>query len=224
MTEEILRVSGLRKSFDGFEAIRGVDFAISEGRVHAVIGPNGAGKTTLFNLITGLDRPDEGGVAFFGHDCTHVAPQRRCRNGMVRSFQKSNTFPNLTVFENIQVALTSRAGEGWRLWPPLGRRHADEVETIACQVGIADKLNLRPADLAYGDQRQLELAIALALKPRLLLLDEPTAGMSAAETHATVELLQRLIEQLGIVLLFTEHDMEVVFAVASRIIVMERAG
>jgi len=220
MPSELLRVSGVHKSFDGFQAIRGIDFSISTGRVHAVIGPNGSGKTTLFNLITGLDRPDAGDITFLGKSCTHIAPAKRCRSGMVRSFQKSNTFPGLSVFENIQAALVGRSGERWSLWPPLGRRHADEVAAIAAQVGIADKLELRPADLAYGYQRQLELAIALALRPRLLLLDEPTAGMSASDTRSTVALLQKVVDDLDIVLLFTEHDMEVVFSIASRIIVL----
>ena len=224
MTQELLRVDGLRKSFDGFEAIRGVDFSIATGRVHAVIGPNGAGKTTLFNLITGLDFPDAGTVAFLGSPCARMSPARRCRNGMVRSFQKSNTFAGLSVFENIQAAIVSRSGEAWSLWPPLGRRHADEVAAIAEQVGIADKLELLPADLAYGYQRQLELAIALALRPRLLLLDEPTAGMSATDTRNTVALLKRVVEANDIVLLFTEHDMEVVFSIANRIIVLAEGG
>jgi branched-chain amino acid transport system ATP-binding protein len=188
--------------------------------MHAVIGPNGAGKTTLFNLITGLDNPDKGRVSFLGADCAGIAPERRCRLGMVRSFQKSNTFPNLTVFENIQAAIISRKRMGFSLWPPLRRRYADEIESIAKQVGIVDKLRLRPVDLAYGDQRQLELAIALALRPRLLLLDEPTAGMSTTETSATIALLARLAEELQIVLLFTEHDMKVVFAIATRVIVL----
>ncbi len=220
MSQELLRVAGLHKSFDGFQAIRGIDFTLGEGRMHAVIGPNGAGKTTLFNLITGLDKPDQGRISFLGADCTAIAPEQRCRSGLVRSFQKSNTFPNLTVFENIQAAVVSRSGQGFRLWPPLGRRHKDEIESIALQVGISDKLHLRPVDLAYGDQRQLELAIALALRPRLLLLDEPTAGMSATETSATVALLERLVEEKRIVLLFTEHDMNVVFAIANRVIVL----
>ncbi|MSQ54785.1 MAG: ATP-binding cassette domain-containing protein, partial [Betaproteobacteria bacterium] len=185
-----------------------------------VIGPNGAGKTTLFNLITGLDHPDTGEVSFLGSSCARMSPAKRCRSGMVRSFQKSNTFSGLSVFENIQAAIVSRSGEAWRLWPALGRRYADEVAAIAEQVGIADKLELLPADLAYGYQRQLELAIALALRPRLLLLDEPTAGMSASDTRNTVALLQRVVEANNIVLLFTEHDMEVVFSIADRIIVL----
>ncbi|KAF0162869.1 MAG: branched-chain amino acid transport system ATP-binding protein [Rhodocyclaceae bacterium] len=217
---DLLTVRALRKTFDGFQAIRGVDFSIGHGRVHAVIGPNGAGKSTLFNLITGLDRPDEGEVTFLGSPCSHMSPASLCRRGMVRSFQKSNTFLGLSVFENIQAAIVSRSGEGWKIWPPLGRRFADEVQEIAEQVGIADKLDLLPEDLAYGYQRQLELAIALASRPRLLLLDEPTAGMSSTDTHRAVALLKRIVEDLNIVLLITEHDMGVVFSLAERIIVL----
>jgi branched-chain amino acid transport system ATP-binding protein len=139
---------------------------------------------------------------------------------MVRSFQKSNTFLGLSVFENIQAAIVSCAGEGWKIWPPLGRRFADKVQEIAEQVGIADKLDLFPEDLAYGYQRQLELAIAIASRPRLLLLDEPTAGMSSSDTRRTVALLKRIVEDLNIVLLITEHDMGVVFSLAERIIVL----
>ena len=218
--KDLLTVRGLRKTFDGFQAIRGVDFSICEGRVHAVIGPNGAGKSTLFNLITGLDRPDEGEVTFLGSPCSHTSPASLCRRGMVRSFQKSNTFLGLSVFENIQAAIVSCAGEGWKIWPPLGRRFADKVQEIAEQVGIADKLDLFPEDLAYGYQRQLELAIAIASRPRLLLLDEPTAGMSSSDTRRTVALLKRIVEDLNIVLLITEHDMGVVFSLADRIIVL----
>ncbi len=231
----VLQVENLSVSFSGFQAIRDVSFAMEEGSIYSVIGPNGAGKSTLFNLITGLNRPDQGRVLYMGQDMGRIAPQQRCHLGMGRiapqqrchlgmgrSFQRSNIFPALSVFENVQTAIVSRERETWRMLFALGERHRDEAVRILREVGLGDKVDSPVTALSHGDCRQLELALALALKPKLLLLDEPTAGMSVVETRRCVELLQNIVQVFGVKLLLTEHDMSVVFAISDRIMVLSQ--
>lgn len=218
----VLEVHNLSVSFSGFQAIKDVSFAMDEGAIYSVIGPNGAGKSTLFNLITGLNAPNTGSVSYLGKDITHMTPEKRCHLGIGRSFQRSNIFPALTVFENIQTAIVSRERENWRMLLPLGKRHRQEAEKILAEVGLGEKIDHLVTELSHGDQRQLELAIALALKPRLLLLDEPTAGMSIAETRRCVDLLKNIVHVFGVKLLLTEHDMNVVFEISDRIIVLSQ--
>jgi branched-chain amino acid transport system ATP-binding protein len=219
-----LEVRGLRKTFDGFKAIDGVDFSVEQGSISAIIGPNGAGKTTLFNLITGHVPADEGRVSLFGRDVTATAPHRLCRLGVGRSFQRTNVFRNLSVFENVQAAFISHRGSGWRLLRPSKGMFVGETEALLASVGLAEKGALLAGTLSHGDQKQLELGVTLALEPRLLLLDEPTAGMSASETRLCMELIRRIARERGLTLLFTEHDMEFVFGIADRILVLYQGG
>jgi branched-chain amino acid transport system ATP-binding protein len=218
----VLDVTRLRKSFDGFLAVGGVSFSVPRGSISAIIGPNGAGKTTLFNLITGHLRPDAGSVRFKEREVTGIAPHDLCRLGMGRSFQRTNIFPKLTVFENIQAAYLSHRGRGWNLFTPVGRLYRDETEALLASVGLLDKANEVAGFLSHGNQKQIELGIALALEPEILLLDEPTAGMSAQETRESIQLIERIGRERGLTLLFTEHDMEVVFAIAHRITVLHQ--
>ncbi|WP_338846722.1 ABC transporter ATP-binding protein [Massilia sp. W12] len=218
----ILQVENLSVSFAGFQAIRDVSFTMDQGAIYSVIGPNGAGKSTLFNLITGLNKPDQGRVLYMGKDIGGVTPERRCHMGMGRSFQRSNIFSALSVFENVQTAIVARQRENWRMFFPLGQRHREEAEKILREVGLAEKIDHPVTALSHGDCRQLELALALALKPQLLLLDEPTAGMSVVETRRCVELLQNIVSVFGVKLLLTEHDMSVVFAISDRIMVLSQ--
>jgi branched-chain amino acid transport system ATP-binding protein len=218
----MLEVRDLRKAFDGFQAVAGVSFTVARGRVHAIIGPNGAGKTTLFNLITGHLRPDAGRVVFQGREITGLPPHEICRLGMGRSFQRTNIFPRLTVFQNVQAAFISHRGRGLDLWRRVDRLYREETEAVLASVGLLDKAGEVSAFLSHGNQKQLELAIALASEPQLLLLDEPTAGMSAAETRGSIALVSRITRERGLTLLFTEHDMAVVFSIAEVITVLHQ--
>jgi branched-chain amino acid transport system ATP-binding protein len=218
----LLDVRNLRKSFDGFQAVGGVSFSVPQGSISAIIGPNGAGKTTLFNLITGHLRPDAGSVSFKGREVTGIAPHDLCRLGMGRSFQRTNVFPRLTVFQNIQAAFLCHRGRGWNLMASVDRFYRDETEALLVSVGLLDKAGEVAGFLSHGNQKQLELGITLALEPEILLLDEPTAGMSAQETRESIRLIERIAHERGLTLLFTEHDMEVVFAIAHRITVLHQ--
>jgi branched-chain amino acid transport system ATP-binding protein len=218
----VLEVRNLVKSFDGFVATAGVSFTVPRGSISAIIGPNGAGKTTLFNLITGHLRPDSGEVIFRGQNVTGIAPHDLCRLGMGRSFQRTNIFPRLTVYQNIQAAFISHRGHGWNLLAPADHLYRSETEMLLRAVGLVDKASEVSGFLSHGNQKQIELGIALALEPELLLLDEPTAGMSAAETHESIALIERLARERHLTLLFTEHDMEVVFSIAHRITVLHQ--
>src|SRR5262245_3238318 len=203
-------------------AVGGVSFTVAPGSISAIIGPNGAGKTTLFNLITGHLQPDAGQVMLKGRDITGIAPHDLCRLGMGRSFQRTNIFPRLTVFENVQAAFVSHRGRGWTLWSPVERLYRPETEALLDAVGLLDKAEEESGFLSHGNQKQLELGIALALEPEILLLDEPTAGMSATETREAIALIERLARERRLTLLFTEHDMEVVFSIAQRITVLHQ--
>jgi len=218
----LLEVRDLKKSFGGFQAVSGVSFSVPPGSISAIIGPNGAGKTTLFNLITGHLRPDSGSVTFKNREITGIAPHDLCRLGMGRSFQRTNIFPKLTVFQNIQAAFLCHRGRGWNLLASVDRLYRDETEALLVSVGLLDKAGEVAGFLSHGNQKQLELGITLALEPEILLLDEPTAGMSAQETRESIRLIERIARERGLTLLFTEHDMEVVFAIAHRITVLHQ--
>jgi branched-chain amino acid transport system ATP-binding protein len=218
----VLEVRALSKSFDGFRALSDVDLTVAEGRIAAVIGPNGAGKSTLFNLITGHLQPTAGRVLVAGRDITGMAPHRICRMGLGRSFQRTNIFPKLTVFENVQAALLAHQGRGRNFWSRSEALCREESRSLLVSIGLADRARAIAGTLSYGNQKQLELGIALASDPRILLLDEPTAGMSASETHEAIALIGRIAKDRGLTLLFTEHDMAVVFSIAEQVAVMHQ--
>jgi branched-chain amino acid transport system ATP-binding protein len=218
----LLDVRDLKKSFDGFQAVGGVSFSVPQGSISAIIGPNGAGKTTLFNLITGHLSPDAGSVTFKNREITGIAPHDLCRLGMGRSFQRTNIFPRLTVFQNIQAAFLCHRGRGWNLLAPVDPFYREDTQALLDSVGLLDKAGEVAGFLSHGNQKQLELGITLALEPEILLLDEPTAGMSAQETRESIHLIERIARERGLTLLFTEHDMEVVFAIAHRITVLHQ--
>ena len=218
----MLEVEDVRKSFGGFQAVGGVSFTVPQGSISAIIGPNGAGKTTLFNLITGHLVPDRGRVIFKKRDVTGIAPHDLCRLGMGRSFQRTNIFPRLTVYQNVQAAFLSHRERGFDLFTPVDRLYRDETEALLDAVGLLDKAGEVSGFLSHGNQKQLELGLALALEPELLLLDEPTAGMSAVETRETIRVIERLARERHLTLLFTEHDMEVVFSISQRITVLHQ--
>lgn len=216
----ILQTAGLFKSFEGFVATRDVSFELETGERHAIIGPNGAGKTTFFNLITGHLQPDSGTVIFDGRDITHLPPHRIVRLGLARSFQRINIYPRMTVFENVQVALIARDGHCLNMFKLGYRLNREETGALLDLVGLAGEAREIAGELAYGKQKQLELAIALASDPRVLLLDEPTAGMSPSETADAIHLIDEITRARDLTLLFTEHDMSVVFGIADRITVL----
>lgn len=216
----MLKIQELRKSFNGFVATNGVNLVVAEGERHAIIGPNGAGKTTLFNLITGHLSPDSGTVTYRGEEIAGLKPHTIVRKGVSRSFQHTNVYPKLTVFENMQAALIAHHRMEFRIFTLAGKLFRSEAMQLLAAVGMADDADRVAGTLAYGRQKQLELAVGLASEPNFLLLDEPTAGMSAQETHQAIDLIARIAEERKLSLLFTEHDMEVVFGIADRISVL----
>jgi branched-chain amino acid transport system ATP-binding protein len=218
----ILAVRDLRKSFAGFTAVAGVSLSMAPREIVAIIGPNGAGKSTFFNLVTGHIVPDDGEVRFEGQVVTGWAPHTICRMGMGRSFQRINIFPKLTVFQNVQAAIIAHRGRGTRLWGRSAGLFAGETMALLESIGLADLAHETGGLLSYGAQKQIELGIALASEPRLLMLDEPTAGMSARETREAMALIERIASERSLSLLFTEHDMEVVFSIAQRIAVLHQ--
>jgi branched-chain amino acid transport system ATP-binding protein len=208
----VLETRGLSKSFGGVRAVADVDLALPPGEIRALIGPNGAGKTTLFNMLTGQLRADAGVVLFRG------APL----SGVSRTFQITATFATLTALENVQVARLSHLGRTYTPLPSARRLQVEPSRALLEQVGLGDQEGRPAAVLAYGDLKKLELAMALANDPELLLLDEPTAGMAPAERGALMALAQRIARARGLTVLFTEHDMDVVFSVADRITVLHQ--
>ena len=219
-----LKLQDVSKSFGGFKAIGNVSFELQRGTINAIIGPNGAGKSTLFNLITGHYTPTAGTVWQDGRDITGIAPHRLSRLGIGRSFQRTNVFAKLTVFENVQAALIAHRGLGPRMFSRSVALFVRETNDMLAAVGLLDRAQLPAGLLSYGDQKQLELAITLALDPSLLLLDEPTAGMSTAETEKSIALICRIVRERGITLLFTEHDMHAVFSISDRILVLHQGN
>ena len=218
----MLEITKLRKSFSGFVAVGDVSFTVETQQIAAVIGPNGAGKSTLFNLITGHLPPDSGSVVLDGHDITGIQPHKICGLGLGRSFQRTNIFPRLTVFENVQAAYLVHRGRGRDFWSRAETFYRDETATLLASIGLQGREKTIAGTLSYGNQKQLELGLALASDPALLLLDEPTAGMSATETHDTIALIEKIASERALTLLFTEHDMEVVFQIAQKIAVLHQ--
>ncbi|MCG7393150.1 ABC transporter ATP-binding protein [Microvirga sp. ACRRW] len=218
----LLSVQSLSKSFGGVAAAREVSFLLERGEMLAMIGPNGAGKSTLFNMVGGQLRPDQGVVLLDGQNITAASPQKRFRLGVGRTFQVAQTFLSMSVAENVQMALVSHNHENGALWAPARTRHRDEAMALLEQVGMADMADHPCAALAYGDVKRVELAITLAGEPKLLLMDEPTAGMAARERADLMDLTARIADAKSIGVLFTEHDMDVVFGHAERVIVLVR--
>jgi branched-chain amino acid transport system ATP-binding protein len=218
----ILELRSLGKSFGGVHAVDGVSFTVGRGEFLALIGPNGAGKSTCFNIINGQLTPDSGDVLIGGESILGLAPRDIWRRGVGRTFQVAATFGSMTVIENVQMALISHSRDTWRLWRPASSFHRAAALDLLRQVGMHEAADRPIRELAYGDVKRIELAIALANDPRLLLMDEPTAGMAARERHALIELVKRLVVERGISVLFTEHSMDVVFAFADRIVVLAR--
>jgi len=215
-----LEVRGLSKAYGGVQAVRDVSFAVNAGEVVALIGPNGAGKTTCFNMLNGQLRPDSGEIALAGRSVVGLRPHQVWRLGVGRTFQVTATFSSMTVRENVQVALLSHHRRLFSLWKPAGRFQVDEADALLARVGMQEQAARPCAVLAYGDLKRVELAVALANRPRLLLMDEPTAGMAPGERQTLMQLAAALALSERIAVLFTEHDMDVVFNFASRIIVL----
>ncbi|HEY2758707.1 MAG TPA: ABC transporter ATP-binding protein [Pseudolabrys sp.] len=218
----VLALKSLSKAFGGVHAVNGVSFAIERGEFLAMIGPNGAGKSTCFNMINGQLEPDSGEILFEGKNIAGLAPRDIWRLGVGRTFQVAATFHSMTVAENVQMALISYARGIYGLWRPAASQHRARALELLAQVGMQDAADRPTRELAYGDVKRIELAIALANEPRLLLMDEPTAGMGARERHELIALIKRLVVERGISVLFTEHSMDVVFSYADRIIVLAR--
>jgi branched-chain amino acid transport system ATP-binding protein len=216
-----LSARGLTRDFRGFRAVAGVDLDIAEGSVHALVGPNGAGKTTLFNLLTGFLPPTSGRIEVAGRDVTGLPPERFARLGVARSFQITSLFMQLTAVEHVALALQGGTGMGWRFWRSdrVLDRHTEQAMSLLDMVGLADEAYTVAGSLAYGRKRALELAIALALDPILLLLDEPTAGMGLEDVDRTIALIDRV--RAGRTVVMVEHNMSVVGALAQRVTVLQ---
>jgi len=216
----LLEVTDLFKDFSGLKVLFGIDLKLEQGDRHAIIGPNGAGKSTLFNVITGKYVPSRGKITFKGHDITGLPPHKIARLGLARSFQVTNIFRAMTVFENIRNAVLSRNGKRHAIFPSLPKMRAisDETERILDQIGLLDRKDELAGELAHGHQRALEIGMTIAMDPDLILLDEPTAGMSAKESRESVSLIEKVTE--GKTLLIVEHDMDVVFSIANGITVI----
>jgi branched-chain amino acid transport system ATP-binding protein len=218
----LLSVRGLSKAFGGVRAVEDVSFDVNPGELLALIGPNGAGKSTCFNMLNGQIRADRGQIMLDGVDIAGWTPRRIWRAGVGRTFQITATFGSMSVVENVQMVLTSaRRGMGG-LWTRLRDRHRDEAMALLERVGMASQADRPCGVLAYGDLKRVELAVALAHGPRLLLMDEPTAGMAPAERLDLMELTSGLVRADGVGVLFTEHDMDVVFGHATRVLVLNR--
>jgi branched-chain amino acid transport system ATP-binding protein len=218
----LLSARGLVRAFGTFRAVDGVDLDVRRGSIHSVIGPNGAGKTTLFRLLTGILRPTAGTLEFGGEDIAGRPPYVVARRGLVQAFQATNIFPRLTVHESITAALVSRHRRTRDLVTAFHRRLDGEAADILDTVGLSGLADEESQTLSHGDQRALEVALALAMKPRLLLLDEPTAGMSPFESRTMVQLVQRLAREENLTVILSEHDMETVFGISDRVSVMHQ--
>ncbi|HWI39721.1 MAG TPA: ABC transporter ATP-binding protein [Burkholderiales bacterium] len=224
VAEPILRAVGLHKRFGGLVATNDVSFEVARAEFRAIIGPNGAGKSTLFNQLTGFLRPDAGRVLFEGRDVTAMAPYRVFRHGVSRTFQITNIFTNLTVLENVQIALLSHRRRLYRGLRAAGTQVVDEAKKLLALVGLVGDPAHAASTLSHGDRKKLELAVALANEPRLLFLDEPTAGMAANERLEAIRMVRRIADERELTVVFTEHDMQVVFAVADRISVLHHGS
>jgi branched-chain amino acid transport system ATP-binding protein len=219
-THPILELQGIYKDFDGLEVLFGIDLGIQKGERHAIIGPNGAGKSTIFNIITGKHLPSKGNIFFKGRDVTGTSPYRLNRRGLARSFQITNIFRTMTVFQNVRNAILSRNKIRYNLFSRLDRMKDinEQTASVLEQIGLSDRKDVVAGLLSYGQQRALEIGLTIATEPELILLDEPTAGMSTEETREAVRLIGRVSQ--GKTLVIVEHDMEVVFSLADRITVI----
>ncbi len=222
MSTPVLEALDLRKAWGGVAAVDGVSFSVAAGEMLALIGPNGAGKSTCFNMLNGQIRPDAGRVHLQGRDITGHAPRAVWRLGVGRTFQVTATFGSMSVLDNVRLALLSHHRRLFGLWRPAATQFTEASMAALARVGLADQAGRTCGVLAYGDLKRLELAIALANEPRLLLMDEPTAGMAPAERAGLMALTARIAREAGIAVLFTEHDMDVVFGHADRILVLDR--
>ncbi|MBW1713299.1 MAG: ABC transporter ATP-binding protein [Deltaproteobacteria bacterium] len=218
----LLEIREAALHFGKVAAVDGVDLTIKEGDLTGIIGPNGAGKTSLFNLITGHYPPTKGIIRFAGRRISGLSSHRIARLGIARSFQITNIFPTLTTFENVQVAYLVRRGQSLNLFSRFSRLGRKAVAEILETVGLTDKADTLAGYLSHGDQRTLEIGITLASEPKLLLLDEPTSGMSSWETKLVTDLIEKISREMSIPILFVEHDMSVAFTVARQIVVMHQ--
>jgi branched-chain amino acid transport system ATP-binding protein len=218
----LLRVEGLTKNFGGNRAVDGVSFQLVAGELLALIGPNGAGKSTTFNMVNGQLKADAGSIRLDGQELIGLPPRAIWRKGVGRTFQIAETFGSMTVLDNVQMALLSADRKLFSVWKPAREHRRDDALALLDQVGMKPQAERPCSVLAYGDIKRVELAIALANAPRLLLMDEPTAGMAPKERNELMALTKDLVKQRGIGVLFTEHSMDVVFAQADRIIVLAR--
>jgi branched-chain amino acid transport system ATP-binding protein len=220
MAEPILAAQALRKAFGALAATDGVSLELYEGETHAIIGPNGAGKTTLISQLAGNLRPDSGNIRFAGEDVTHLSAPARAQKGLARSFQITSIYRDFTALDNIALAVQAHAGHSFRFWRPAReeRRLRDPARAMLEEIGLGARADVPAANLAHGEQRQLEVAMALATRPRLLLLDEPVAGMGLEESQRMVQFLAGLKGKQSIILV--EHDMDAVFTLADRISVL----
>lgn len=224
MTDPILKITNLTKRFGGNTAVSAINMEVEHRETVAIIGPNGAGKTTFYNMVSGRMTPSEGRIELEGKDITGLPPHKISRMGVSRSFQINNIFPEMTVQENVEVALTALHGHSRRLFNFASRNRAvqEEARELLAKLQILE-LAARPAEvISYGDKRLLEIAVVLATRPHLVLLDEPTAGMTPDETRRTTALIRQLADTGDYTFLITEHDMDVVFGLADRILVMHR--
>jgi len=223
MAEEIiLKVDKLNKAFGGLKATNNVNYEMRVRELSAIIGPNGAGKSTFFNLLTGYHVADSGNIFFKGVNITHWPPHKIVRLGIARAFQVSNIYPRLTTYENIRQAILSQQKKTLNLFTPAHRLAKKETQELLDITGLSQQAKMIAGNLSQGDKKRLELAIALGSKPEMVFLDEPTAGMSGEETHETMELVKRLNQEIGLTILFTEHDMSVVFGYARRLTVLHQ--
>jgi branched-chain amino acid transport system ATP-binding protein len=218
----VLSVTNLSKAYGGVQAVHGVSFGVAAGEMVAIIGPNGAGKTTCFNMLNGQIAPDSGDIELGGQRLTGLPPHRIWRLGVGRTFQVAATFGSMSVRENVQTALLSRERRSYSTWTRAHAFRVAEADALLERVGMREQAERACAVLAYGDLKRVELALALANRPRLLLMDEPTAGMAPDEREALMTLARQLARTDKLAVLFTEHDMDVVFAYADRVIVMHQ--
>ena len=222
MSNNVLEIKGLSKSFNGNMVISNVGFSIPHGELSAIIGPNGAGKTTLFNLITGNLIPNSGGIFFQEKEISGLQPFEIVRRGIARAFQVTNIFPRLSVLENIVATVITYRKGNFNLVTPIRKLSSvyEKAHEVLEKVGLVEMAQRQSGTLAHGNQKRLDIAVALALEPKLLLLDEPTAGMSPEERWHTVDLIQELWERLGITMIFIEHDMDIVFRISQKVRVL----
>jgi branched-chain amino acid transport system ATP-binding protein len=222
MTAVLLDIHGLGKRFGAFAAVEDLDLAVRPGTIHSVIGPNGAGKTTFFRLLTGILRPTHGTVIFDGRDITGLRPHAVARRGLTQSFQITNVFPRMSLIESVQTAILARRRRSWDFVTRYHRAVEQEALGLLGQVGLQEFAGNLAQTLSHGDQRILEVALALATQPRMLLLDEPTAGMSPFETDRMVRLVTELARERGLTVLLSEHDMDVVFGISDEVTVLHQ--